>query len=86
MSEKPRVLASYENDERNRCIDIIVSDNGRIRFQEWRREPEDLSGWFLTFDSMPHQFASEAEATAAARLAIAWFDHQRSSARRIAMP
>ena len=64
---------NFENNERSRCVDIMRSANGRFRFQEWRREPEDLAGWFLMVDSGAQTFDTEEQAIASARAAIAWF-------------
>ena len=66
---------SFENAEHSRCVDIVRSANGRFRFQEWRREPEDLAGWFLMADSGTQTFDTEEQAVASARAAIAWFGH-----------
>ena len=66
---------SFENAERSRCVDIVRSTSGRFRFQEWRRETEDLSGWFLMVDSGTQTFDTEEQAVASARAAIAWFGH-----------
>ncbi len=74
MQKKYLVAHSVENQEQNRCVDIIQDLNGMFRFQEWRREPEDLSGWILMLDSSPKTFNSEAEAITAAKRAITWFD------------
>ena len=64
---------SVDNQEQNRCVDIIQDLNGTFRFQEWRREPEDLSGWYLMLDSSPKTFLSENEAITAAKRAVTWY-------------
>ena len=74
MSKNHLVAHSVDNQEQNRCVDIIQDLNGMFRFQEWRREPEDLSGWILMLDSSPKTFNSETEAITAAKRAITWFD------------
>lgn len=74
MAKNHLVVHSVDNQEKNRCIDIIQDLDGKFQFQEWRREPEDISGWFLMFDSSPETFVSKTEAIAAAKKAIAWFD------------
>ena len=73
---KDQLTNSFENVERNRCVDIVRSADGQFRFQEWRREPEDLSGWFLMFDSRAQTFDTEELAVACARQTIAWFSLQ----------
>jgi len=73
MPKNYRVTKSVDNQELNRCIDIIELQDGSYRFQEWRREPEDISGWFLMLDSYPNIFMSEAEAITAAKRAVTWY-------------
>jgi len=74
MSKNYLVAHSIHNQEKSRCIDIIQDLNGKFRFQEWRREPEDLSGWFLMLDSSPKTYPTAKEAIVAAKQTIAWFD------------
>jgi hypothetical protein len=74
MSKNYLVAHSIDNQEKSRCVDIIQDLNGKFRFQEWRREPEDLSGWFLMLDSSPKTYPTAKEAIVAAKQAIAWFD------------
>jgi len=75
MAKNYQVTKSIDNQELNRCVDIIKALDGFYRFQEWRREPEDISGWFLMLDSSPKTFLSEAEAIAAAKRAVTWYDN-----------
>ncbi|MBZ1350307.1 hypothetical protein KZZ10_06570 [Alcaligenaceae bacterium LF4-65] len=74
MQKKYLVAHSVENQEQNRCVDIIQDLNGMFRFQEWRREPEDMSGWILMLDSAPKSFNSKTEAITTAKRVISWFD------------
>lgn len=67
------VTHSFDNNDCNRCVDIIQFAEQDFRFQEWRREPEDFSGWFLTLDSLPKFYVCAADAIAAAKQSIAWF-------------
>jgi hypothetical protein len=73
MKKQYQVVDSFENEQSNRCVDIIQDQEGRFRYQEWRREPEDLAGWFLMRDSQPESFASARQATLAAQKFITWF-------------
>jgi hypothetical protein len=73
MTKVHRVTHSFENDERNKCVDIIQTDDGTFRYQEWRRDAEDLHGWFLLCDSQPGTFQSANEAIQAACDAVVWF-------------
>jgi hypothetical protein len=74
MPKNYLVAHSIDNQEQNRCIDIIQDLNDKFRFQEWRREPEDISGWFLVLDSSPKTYPTAIEAIVAAKQTIAWFD------------
>jgi hypothetical protein len=78
MKKSYRVSHSIENDQKNLCVDIIKHNNGGYAFQEWRREPEDLSGWFLMRDSGHEHFASEQDALSAAKSAVIWLSAQLS--------
>ncbi len=78
MAKNYQVTKSVDNQEFNRCIDIIQLLDGRYRFQEWRREPEDISGWFLMLDSSPITFISEAEAITAAKRAVTWYGNLKT--------
>ena len=73
MAKAYTVTQSFNNDEANHCVDIIAQPDGRFRFQHWRREPEDLSGWILLIDSTPVTFESEPLAIAAASKSVRWF-------------
>ena len=74
MPKNYLVAHSIDNQEQNRCIDIIQDLNDKFRFQEWRREPEDISGWCLVLDSSPKTYPTAIEAIVAAKQTIAWFD------------
>ena len=72
------VSQSIEHPEKNRCVDIVQQQDGNYRFQEWRRDIEDTSGWILLFDSQPVVFNSEGEALSAATLRCNWLISQSS--------
>ena len=74
MPPKPyRVLNSVENEERNRCVDIVLYDDGGFGFQEWRREPEDPGNWSMLSGGGAQRSESEEQAVTAARLRVPWF-------------
>lgn len=68
------VLASLENDERDRCVDLFLRPDGSYGFEEFRRDPEDAGAWTPVQFYAGRRFASRDEATAAARRAIAWLN------------
>ena len=69
-----RVLTSFDNDEGDHCVDVFVRDDGSYGFEEYRRDPEDLGGWFPLNRYASQVFATEADAIAQARASIAWMD------------
>jgi len=55
---KNRVLQSINQPGEQMCVDIFERPDGTFGFEEFRRDPEDGSGWFavgrfavLTFDN-----------------------------------
>ena len=72
-SKRQRVTASFENDARNRCVDIVLHDDGRYGFAEWRREPEDPGNWYRMADDGGVSYKSQQSALDAAHLRVAWF-------------
>jgi hypothetical protein len=78
MAKPYLVSQSIEHPEKNRCVDIVQQQDGKYRFQEWRRDIEDTSGWILLFDSQPVVFESEREALSAVTLRCNWLIGQSS--------
>jgi hypothetical protein len=78
MAKPYLVSQSIEHPEGNRCVDIVQQQYRKYRFQEWRRDIEDTSGWMLLFDSEPVVFESEREALNAAKLRCHWLIGQSS--------
>ena len=72
------VINSFDNEDRNRCVDIVKDLEGTYRFQEWRRDTEDLSGWYLMRDSDPYTFPTEQDAITAASSSINWFSNYKN--------
>ena len=72
MAKPYLVSQSIEHPEKNRCVDIVQQQDGKYRFQEWRRDIEDTSGWILLFDSQPVVFESADEAMNDAKVTISW--------------
>lgn len=83
MFKKHLVTHSFDNDEKNRCVDIIQVAEQNFRFQEWRREPEDISGWFLMLDSQPRFYSCAEDAIVEAKRAIDWFSEIAQSSTSI---
>jgi hypothetical protein len=70
-----KVLASVENPEANRCVDIFVRGDGSFGFEEYRRDPEDAGGWTLVAYHAHRVYATRDEAAAAAADIVRWMAH-----------
>lgn len=72
MARDWSVLASYEDAEGARCVDIFRRADGSFGFEAFRRDPEDRGGWFVAgyYSSLRH--ASRDAALAAAQASVGW--------------
>ena len=66
------VVASIDNPTGDHCVDIFVREDGSFGFEEFRRDHEDLRGWFSLNLHRARSFPSKDEALAQARLSVAW--------------
>jgi hypothetical protein len=76
MSERLRptwsVVASPSTPAVDRCVDIFRRPDDTFGFEEFRRDPEDMGHWTPIAYYSDREFATEAEAIAAARDAVPW--------------
>jgi len=70
---KPRVVASLEDPEGLRCVDILERHDGGFAFKEFRRDPEDSGRWTLVGDYSRLVYPTREAALQAARSALPWF-------------
>jgi hypothetical protein len=66
------VLASPSTAAVDRCVDVFVRPDGTFGFEEFRRDPEDMGAWTPVTYYSGREFATEAEAVAAARQTVPW--------------
>ena len=66
------VLASIENAERDRCVDLFRRPDGTYGFEEFRRDPEDAGAWTPVRFYARRSFASKDEALAEANRVVIW--------------
>jgi hypothetical protein len=66
------VVRSLHNEEVDRCVDIVRRPDGTFGFKEFRRDPEDSGAWTLVGENPKASYATEQQAEAAARTAVAW--------------
>ena len=72
MAKDLTVLASINNENASRCVDIFCRADGSFGFEEYRRDPEDQGRWSHAGNYGGRVYATRAEAEAAAAAAIAW--------------
>jgi hypothetical protein len=69
---KDLVLASFDSPTGDYCVDIFERDDGTFGLEEYRRDPEDLKGWFPLHRYSHQVFENYESALAHAKAAIAW--------------
>lgn len=67
-----RVVASIGNLEGDHCVDVFVREDGTFGFEEFRRDPEDLRGWFPLHLHSHQVFGTHEEALARAKAVVPW--------------
>lgn len=67
-----RVVASINSPAGDHCVDVFLRSDGTYGFEEYRRDVEDQKGWFSLHRHARQVFATEADALAQARAAVAW--------------
>lgn len=67
------VVASVENAEHDRCVDVFVRPDGTFGFEEFRRDHEDAGVWTPVNHHSAMTYSSKDEALAVAARAVAWF-------------
>lgn len=67
------VVASLEDFDRFRCVDVLQRPDGTFFFNEYRRDPEDAGRWTLIGDHSARRYVTKDEALAAAESSLDWF-------------
>ena len=73
------VLASIENGEHDRCVDIFRRPDGTFGYEEFRRDPEDRGLWTPVRFFSGAVFATFVDARVSARDAVPWLQQQDAS-------
>jgi hypothetical protein len=68
------VLASYENADHNRCVDVFERPDGTFGFEEFRKDPEDMGRWTPVAYFSATGYPTSDEARLAATRLVPWFD------------
>jgi hypothetical protein len=66
------VLASFENEEHDRCVDVFERPDGSFGFEEFRRDVEDRATWTPVAYFSGRSFQTREQAESTARDAVPW--------------
>jgi hypothetical protein len=72
MLASTKVLTSLENSAGDHSVDIFVRADGTFGFEEFRRDPEDVSGWFPLHRYSNQVFSTQEDALAQVKSKVAW--------------
>ncbi len=66
------MLASLENEDHTRCVDVFQRGDGTFGFEEFRRDVEDQGQWVPVQHYSAMAYPSQDEALMSARRIVAW--------------
>ncbi|MEO9903926.1 hypothetical protein [Nisaea sp.] len=71
--KKSLVITSQNSPDGLLCVDVFQRQDGSFGFEEFRRDPEDASGWYAVggFNALRFETAYDADRDAADR--VSWF-------------
>ncbi len=72
MAHTNKVTRSIETADGGRCVDLFRRADASFGFEEYRRDPEDATGWFPLGFHAEATFPTEAAALAEARQRVGW--------------
>ena len=67
-----RVIDSFNAPAGNYCVDIFVRDDGSFGFEEYRRDNEDLRGWFSLHRYEQQIYTTDMAALEHAKASVGW--------------
>ena len=77
MAHTHTVLYSINHDGDTICVDVFRRPDDTFGFEEFRRDPEDVRGWFAIGHYGRETFSSVEAALDAATGCVGWFDASR---------
>ncbi len=75
--KKNAVILSVNNDEGNLCLDIFIRENNTFSFEEYRKDPENVDGWYKVENYSNKIYKNQKEAYKDARKYIMWFKYKK---------
>ena len=67
------VINSINNDNNNLCIDFFIRKNKTFGYQEYRKDPENISEWYRIGYYDYKVFLNKDDAYQDAKKTIVWF-------------
>jgi hypothetical protein len=74
LAHTNRVIQSINAQDGHLCVDIFERPDHSYGFEEYRRDAEDLTGWFPIGHHGTQRFESAEAALDAAKAAVGWLD------------
>ncbi|MEL6510213.1 MAG: hypothetical protein AAFQ32_10505 [Pseudomonadota bacterium] len=74
MAHENTVLLSVNLDGETVCVDIFKRQDGSFGFDEFRRDPEDMRGWFSIGYHGDKRFETAEDALTSAKQVVGWLD------------
>lgn len=72
MAPKHNVLRSIQHPDGDRCVDLFVRPDASFGFEVYRRDVEDMRGWFPIGTQAQAVYATQALALRAALQEVRW--------------
>ena len=74
MAHENKVIRSVNLDGDSVCVDVFQRPDGSFGFDEFRRDPEDMRGWYSIGHHGATRFDTFEAARTAALAAVSWLD------------
>ena len=75
--KKNTVIFSVNNDEGNLCLDIFIRENKTFGFEEFRKDPENINGWYKIGNYGDKIYFNQKEAYENACRKITWLNSKK---------
>ena len=75
--KKNTVIFSINNDEGNLCLDIFIRENKTFGFEEFRKDPENINGWYKIGNYGDKIYFNQKEAYENACKNIMWLNSKK---------
>jgi len=74
MAHSNKIIYSINLDGEMACVDVFMRPDGTFGFDEYRRDAEDMRGWFSVGHYCGRVFPTAQAALSDARKSIGWLE------------